>query len=74
MLGSHGGTQITLDDPQLPGGLARLAARSWGEALGSMGVNPTVKITAFNLNVLEARCGDSARQMDRQSQFEFRFN
>jgi hypothetical protein len=29
VLRSQGGTQITLDDPQLPGGLARLAARSW---------------------------------------------
>ena len=55
VLGSHGGTEITLDDPQLPGGFARLAARSWREALGSMGVNPTVKVTAFNQDAQDAR-------------------
>ena len=55
MLGSLGGKQITLDDPQLPGGLARLAARLWREALGSMCIKPTIKTTTFNLNVLEAR-------------------
>jgi len=52
VLGSQGGTQITVDDPRLPGGLARLAARSWREALGSMGVKRRNKVTAFDLNVL----------------------
>jgi hypothetical protein len=55
MLGSQGGTQMGLDDPQLPGGLARLAAKSLREALGSMGVKRRDKVTAFNQEAQDAR-------------------
>jgi len=42
-------------DLQLPGVLPRLSAGSWREALGSVGIRPTIKVTVFDLNVLEAR-------------------
>ena len=55
VLGSPGGKQMCLDDPRLPGVLPRLPEGSWREALGSMGVNPTVKVTAFNQEAQDAR-------------------
>ena len=63
VLGSQGGTQMCLgrdlggDDPRLPGDLPRHegSAGSWREAFGSVGIKPTVKVTAFNLNAQEAR-------------------
>ena len=38
VLGSQGGTQITLDNPQLTGVLLRSSVGSWREAFGSVGV------------------------------------
>ena len=55
VLGSPGGTQMCLDDPQLPGVLPGLSVGSWRGALGSMVVKRRNKVTAFDLNVLEAR-------------------
>jgi len=55
VLGSPGGTQITLDDPQLPGGLARLAARLWSRRSGSISVKRSYKVTAFNQEAQDAR-------------------
>lgn len=35
------------------------------EAFGSVGIKPTIKVTAFNENVQDARCGDPGSQLDR---------
>ena len=55
VLGSQGGTQMCLDDPQLPGVLPRLSGGSWREALGSIGVKRRNKVTAFNQEAQDAR-------------------
>jgi len=46
------------DGLQLPGVLPRLSGVSWREALGSMGVKRRNKVTAFNQEAQDARCGD----------------
>jgi len=64
VLESLGGTGMCLgrdlggDDLQLPGDLpdnAERVSRITEQAFGSVGIRPTIKVTAFDLNVLEAR-------------------
>ncbi len=71
VLGAVGGTGISLDDPQLPGVLTRLAGGSSIEVLGSMDVKGRVKVTAFNQEAQEARCGDFGSWVDSESQIIF---
>ena len=56
VLGSQGGTEMCLDDrTNCLVTCARVVSQIMEEAFGSVGIRPTIKVTAFDLNVLEAR-------------------
>jgi hypothetical protein len=54
--------------------LAQVFSRIMEEAFGSVSIEPTIKVTAFNSIVPDARCGDAGTWVDKQSQLMFRFN